>query len=75
MKLHVSSIWKLTNFDPFINDCVLLPRKTLANHMVLLIMPRFESSKMSYLRLAAAHLGIVMTIRSLKLRCYLFDQR
>ena len=54
----------------------LLPPKVLSsNHMVLLIMPRFESSKMSHLRLAAAHLGIVMTIRSLKLRCYLFDQR
>ena len=43
--------------------------------MVLLIMPRFERSKMSHLRLAAAHLGIVMTIRSLKLRCYLFHER
>ena len=42
---------------------------------MLLIIPRFESSKASLLRLAAAHLGIVMTIRSLKLRCYLSDQR
>ena len=54
----------------------MLLRKVLgSNHMVLLIMPRFESSKMSHLRLAAAHLGIVMTIRSLKLPCYLFRQQ
>ncbi len=59
-----------------LDENVLLLRKVLrANHIMLLIMPRFESSKMSHLRLAAAHLGIVMTIRSLKLRCYLFDER
>ena len=56
-------------------DALLLRKVLRSNYIVLLTMPRFESSKMSYLRLAAAHLGIVMTIRSLKLRCYLFDQR
>ena len=56
-------------------DALLLRKVLRSNHMVLLIMPRFESSKMSHLHLAAAHLGIVMTIRSLKLPCYLFRQQ